>query len=188
MSKIKMKYLIVIAFILYILLLLWALWLKFGDVKTITMNYYTLSRMNYYERFTYNINPFKLQNACLEGYIQIGLNAVIFFPFGILLRMMFEKKNILRDLFICFLISASIETIQFFSCIGAFATADLIMNTLGYFLGLAIYWLIFKKFPKKAQYITYVIVDILLLIAVVIGIIVTIKYFDQYLILLKKEI
>jgi glycopeptide antibiotics resistance protein len=186
----KLNKLIKIGIVLYILVLIWIVYFKFGNIYLVWHNAFSISHLSPLERFMFDIRPFDFSNSpdsqLLSQIFDEFLNGLIFAPFGILLPLLNKKVRILPQLLFCFGLSLIIEVTQYFTAIGGLASDDLIMNTLGYFLGLAIYWLIFKKFPKKAQYITYVIVDILLLIAVVIGIIVTIKYFDQYLILLKK--
>lgn len=188
LKKISFKFIVLLTTILYILLLIWALWLKFGNLTDITANYSYLHKFTYLERFTYNLNPFDLQSPSAEGYFQIFLNALVFSPFGLLFPMLFKKKNILRDVLLCLLISAFIETIQFFSCIGAFATMDLIANSLGYFIGFGIYELFYKRVPYKINLVLYLIVDVVLITVVLIGIIQTIHNADYYLALLRREI
>jgi hypothetical protein len=60
-----------------------------------------------------------------------------------------DERNILRDFALCLGLTLSIEVFQLFTMLGGFATADLIMNALGYFVGLLIYYLIFKKRTLK---------------------------------------
>lgn len=180
--------LIIYAATIYILLLVWALWLKFNDNWTITMNYSWLSKMTLWERFNYDLIPFQVRWDHFKQIMQFFFNAVAFAPFGVLLPMLFKKKSIARDLLICFLVSLGFELLQLFSIIGSFATADLIMNTLGYFIGLGVYHLIFKKMSHKQNVIFFSLIDIAITPLEIFAIIRTINNIEPVIDILLRRI
>lgn len=134
---------------LYSFILLWGVCLKFSNAEMLARNYKNLSELNLRERFLYDIVPFYTrQNHTLQR-LEFVANSLIFAPFGVLLNYLFTKRNILRDFALCLGFSLSIEVFQLFTLLGGFATVDLIMNTLGYFIGLVLYYLIFKRRTQK---------------------------------------
>ena len=158
----------------YIVVLFWALWLKFNDFHMVVLNYQWLSKLSIKERFLYDIVPFQIRYDFWNQFVQFPANAVVFAPFGVFLNHLFTKKNIWRDLAICFGVSLSIEIVQLFTIIGSFATADLIMNTLGYFIGLAVYYLIFAKLSTQQTVWLYRVVNAILFVALIVVIVTTV--------------
>ncbi|TYS13510.1 VanZ family protein [Rossellomorea vietnamensis] len=80
------------------------------------------------------------------------LNMILLMPLGIYLSLLFKVKRTSRTFLIIFLVSLTIETIQFtFGHIGivmgrGFNVDDLIVNTLGGVIGFALFGLIKKGF------------------------------------------
>ena len=136
---------VVFATILYLFILLWGLCLKFSSAEMLARNYKNLSELNLRERFLWDIVPFYTRQNHTVQRLEFVANSLVFAPVGVLLNYLFKKRNILRDFALCVGLSLSIEVFQLFTLLGGFATADLIMNSLGYFLGLGVYYLIFKK-------------------------------------------
>lgn len=97
----------------------------------------------------WDIVPFYTRQNHTVQWLEFFANSLVFAPFGVLLNYMFAKRNILRDFALCVGLSLSIEIFQLFTLFGGFATVDLIMNSVGYFVGLFIYYLIFKKRSTK---------------------------------------
>ena len=140
---------VVFALCLYTFILLWIVCLKFGNAEMLRRNYINLTELTLEERFLWDIVPFHTrQNHELQR-MEFIANSLIFAPLGILLNYAFKKRNIFRDIVICFTFSLAIEVFQLYSLLGGFATEDLIMNTLGYFVGLILYYAIFKKRTVK---------------------------------------
>ena len=78
-------------------------------------------------------------------FLQIGLNAVMFMPFGFMLPILWKKcRTWSSTLLAGFFTSLTIEAVQMF-CSRATDVDDLIMNTLGAYLGYIISWAIFHK-------------------------------------------
>lgn len=142
---------LICSIVLFCIWLLWALWLKFNNTGSILDSYYYFSPLTLRERFSFDINPFKIPIFQWWRSDEILANSIVFAPFGALFNMLAKKKNIWRDLAICFGISLSIELLQLFTTIGVFATIDLVTNTFGYLFGYAAYELIFKKLSVKTK-------------------------------------
>lgn len=179
---------VIIATSIYILLIFWALWLKFNDFYMVIPNYQWLSRMTVKERFLYDLIPFQIRFDFVNQFWQFPANAVVFAPFGVLLKHLFKKKNIWRDLGICFGVSLCVEVVQLFTIIGNFATADLIMNTVGYFIGLAVYCLIFKKLSLHTTVWFYRVVDVVLIPIFVWAIITTVNNWELIIGILTRTL
>ena len=147
------KFLSIVCAIQFSLVLVWMLWLKFGEPYYILRNYNAISSMTLKERFLFDIVPFihTFESDVFKRVLVVILNCFIFAPFGILFNLVFEKKSVLRDMLICFAFSLAIELIQLFSIIGSFATDDLITNTIGYLLGYAVYKFFFERLSPKWQ-------------------------------------
>ena len=140
---------VIFAISLYTGILLWIVCLKFSSAEMLARNYKNLSELTLEERFLWDIVPFHTrQNHNLQK-LEFIANSLIFAPYGILLNYLFKKRNVFRDVFLCFSFSFAIEVFQLYTMLGGFATEDLIMNTLGYFVGLILYYLIFKKRTQK---------------------------------------
>ena len=106
--------------------------------------------------------------------IETALNCLVFAPFGVSFNILFKKKSISRDVCIYFMSSLAIEVFQLFSLMGGFATADLITNTVSYFIGLAFYILIFSRLSLKTESIVLRILNFLMLPVVIFAVISTI--------------
>ena len=91
-----------------------------------------------------NLIPFGDEKN-LRFFLQLGLNAVMFMPFGFMLPVLWEKcRTWSSTLLAGFFTSLAIEIIQLFS-FRATDVDDLIMNTLGAYLGYVISWAFFHK-------------------------------------------
>ena len=91
-----------------------------------------------------NLIPFTDEKN-LRFFLQVGLNAVLFLPFGFLLPVLWRKCRSWKSTVAAgFLTSLGIEILQLF-CYRATDVDDLIMNTLGAFLGYIIAWAYFHK-------------------------------------------
>ncbi len=172
----------------YIVVLFWALWLKFNDFHLVVLNYKWLSEMTLKERFLYDLIPFQIRYDFDGQFAEILANGIVFAPFGIVFQYLFKRKNIWRDLAICFGVSLCIETVQLFTIIGNFATADLIMNTLGYFVGLALYRLIFAKLSTKKMVWIYRAVNSLLLVLLVAAVATTVNNRELIIAILTRTL
>lgn len=90
--------------------------------------------------YRYNLNPFdmfdKLFNGNIDNRYEVYLNILLLLPIGFLLSTVCEK---LKIVLIGFTMSSTIEVLQLISLKGTFEIGDILMNTLGIFLGIEIY-------------------------------------------------
>lgn len=84
-------------------------------------------------------------------FFQIGMNAVMFLPFGFLLPVLWQSCRSWKTTTLAgFVTSALIELLQMF-CFRATDVDDLLMNTLGAFLGYLLAWVFFHQKWQRAQ-------------------------------------
>ena len=104
------------------------------------------------ERIMWDIIPFNYRGEGMyRTMLVVGtvLNCFVFVPFGVTLSYVFKKRNILRDAGLCLGFSLLIESTQLLTPFANPATEDLITNTFGYFVGLGIYYLLFRRLKTK---------------------------------------
>ena len=178
----------IFAFCAYVVVLFWALWLKFNDFHMVVLNYQWLSKMTVKERFLYDIVPFQIRFDFFNQFVQFPANAIIFAPLGVFLPYVFKKKNIWRDVAVCFGVSLAIEIVQLFTVIGSFATVDLIMNTIGYFIGFALYKLLCSKLSLRATVWSCRAVNAVLLIALIAVVVTTINNWNLIVAILTRTL
>ena len=114
-----------------------ALYLSFVTTTTI------FSRAPFYEA-QYNLLLFWSYKAIANGeselIAQIFWNVVLFIPIGILIMLILTCKHKVKISFIVgLLLSGLIELVQLLSHRGLFEFDDIVHNTLGLFIGIALY-------------------------------------------------
>lgn len=73
-------------------------------------------------------------------------NVVAFMPFGYLLpRMNARCRNLFFTVLFSFCLSLGVEVVQLVFKLGCFDVDDLLLNTLGGFLGYLVFWLFCRK-------------------------------------------
>lgn len=116
-----------------------------------------------------NLIPFSAWNINrLDMKRDIILNLILYFPFGFLLQMI-NKRNRLNYLTILlpFLLSITLEALQYFFSLGVTDIMDVLSNTIGALIGALCYLLfniIFKKKKEKANFILLIIIFVIALI------------------------
>ncbi|MEO6915544.1 MAG: VanZ family protein [Chitinophagaceae bacterium] len=88
---------------------------------------------NYHE-----LNPAN-SSQVYNFYTNLYGNIILFIPFSIILLWLFRVRNKLKVLFYGFLVSVSIECIQFTLKIGIADIDDVILNTTGALIGVMLY-------------------------------------------------
>lgn len=136
-----------ILFLLYIVLALYFLFFSefFGRTST-------------YEEFRYNIVLFKEINRFWTYRYRLGIGVVLvnilgnvlcFVPFGMLVPMITKRKT-LKNVFVvtllAFLFSLAVEVSQLLMRVGSFDVDDLLLNTIGGFIGYIIYIVLNRVF------------------------------------------
>lgn len=93
---------------------------------------------------TVNLIPFGDEKS-VRFFLQLGLNAVMFLPFGFLLPVLWPKCRSWKVTTLAGLLTSGlIEFLQLFP-FRATDVDDLLMNTLGAFLGYGLAWLFFRR-------------------------------------------
>lgn len=131
-----MKLLYKVVLLLYLLILLWLVLFKFS--------YDIISVLSDYQMRSLNLIPF-IDSSRSETIS----NFIVFIPFGLLLSVNFKQINFWRKLAVVFFLSLSAEIVQYIFAIGTTDITDVIMNTLGGFVGLLLYALANKYINAK---------------------------------------
>jgi glycopeptide antibiotics resistance protein len=123
-------------FLIYLGGLLWILMLKSGV------------QFSYMGNRSVNLVPFSKVD-----FSEVILNVVAFVPLGIYTGVLYRRFAFWKNVLLSFLISLVCEGLQFILRLGAFDVTDIIANTLGGLIGLAIFKAIEKLFNNsiKAQ-------------------------------------
>lgn len=111
--------------------------------------------------FDYNLTPFKTIWMYISMYEHFNFstwfsnlfgNVIAFMPLGFLIPLLFKKSmNGKFIIFLSFLSSLMVESIQLYFQVGGFDVDDIILNTLGGLLGY-LTLLVSLKFAKKRFY------------------------------------
>ena len=97
--------------------------------------------------YHYNITPFQeierfwkyREQLGLMSYINLFGNVLIFAPFGFIEPLASKKRSFWATLVDGCLLSLSVEIFQFITKVGRFDVDDLLLNTIGGFLGYIIF-------------------------------------------------
>ena len=119
--------------VLYVAILLWLVLLKTA------VSISALTRLRHQRSL--NLTPFaapKIVNGRIN-YGEMIVNCMLFIPFGLLLDVNFKKPGFLRKLLFILAFSVAVEVLQYLFAIGAADITDVITNTAGGFIGLALY-------------------------------------------------
>ena len=186
----RIKALAIIASVQFSLILVWMLWLKFGEEFYILRTYNAFSHYTLKERFLFELVPFihTFDHDTFKRILNIALNTIVFAPFGVLFNLTFEKKSVVRDMFICLCFSIAIELTQLFTIIGSFASEDLITNPVGYLFGLAFFKLFFARLRPRYQQRLLSVCNVCLFALIIIATIRTVNCFDLIMDILLRRI
>ncbi len=148
----------------YLLLLVWLVLFKFQ------INVTELDSIR-----NINIIPFSA-SMIVNGKIsfkEIMYNVFVFIPLGIYVSMFKPKWSFIQKVVPCLGLSLSFEVLQFIFAIGASDITDLIGNTFGGILGVALYALLQKIFKAKTVTVINVAAALVLAFAIfVLGILI----------------
>jgi glycopeptide antibiotics resistance protein len=151
-NEVTLKRLVIAATAMYFWLIIWALVLKLGNEAILVGNYTNLKALTLRERIMWDIVPFNYRGEGLykvKIIMDTAFNCLVFAPFGVAFGYLFKKTNILRDAALCLGLSLLIELTQLATMLGNPATEDLITNVAGYFIGFALYKLVFARLSVK---------------------------------------
>ncbi|MDO5085131.1 MAG: VanZ family protein [Erysipelotrichaceae bacterium] len=141
MMKMKHKY-VKGLFVVYLFLLVWIIIFKteFSIEPLKGLQGINLEPFKYVKRVGNTIN-----------FADVIENIVVFIPFGLLLKMVNRHISILYATLLFFTTSLFFEVMQYVLCIGISDITDLITNTLGGMIGLALYHVLYLGFKKKTD-------------------------------------
>lgn len=142
----------------YLLILLWLVLFKFSsDIFSVVAHHHAT---------TLNLIPF-VDNSPREMFD----NFVFFIPLGLLLGVNYKAVSLRRKLAFVFIVSLAVEITQFVLAIGIADITDVIMNTFGGLVGLALYDAIRRRKYIKSDRLDLVIdVSITAVLAVLIAV------------------
>jgi glycopeptide antibiotics resistance protein len=130
-----------VLFIIYLIALYWILLFKLGV------------RFSYMKSRRIRLIPFS-EVFSSSGKIDVGeivLNILIFVPLGIYGGILCRRWPFKKKLFFFFLISLTVEVLQFILAVGAFDITDIITNTLGGIIGLMMFNGVEKAFKNSVK-------------------------------------
>lgn len=140
MTDKKRKVILNIVFGIYFALLVFLIIFKFGNAR----------HMRSVNLIPYGASGF--DNVISTGWAlrETVYNILVFIPLGVYVAL-FQRKR--YYFLIPFVISVCFEVIQFIFAIGASDITDVIGNTIGGFIGILLWKVIHKIFPKKGEII-----------------------------------
>ncbi len=152
MEEARQKKMTKILFIIYVFFLSWVILLKMQvDFSIFQM-----------QRRTINLIPFAasvITNGRLD-LSEILFNIAAFVPFGVYISMLKPNWSFLKKIAPAFLCSFIYEALQYAAGIGASDITDLIGNTLGGALGIALYFLLSNILKKNTIKIILILAGI----------------------------
>lgn len=95
---------------------------------------------------------------------EMQFNIAVFIPFGFYLSAAKEELKLMKQIMKAFLFSLALEVMQFILAIGRSDITDLLMNTLGGFIGIAALYVcskLFGNYRRQAALVTCVMLTLL---------------------------
>lgn len=142
LSKVDQRKLTKILFGVYLLFLVWTVIFKMQ---------FSLNDLPNFQ----SINLIPLEGTTIVNghydYAELGLNVLIFVPFGLYLSQIKPKMNIFLKTLIIAATSFIFELLQYAFVIGGTDVTDLIGNTLGGIVGMILYRVLLKVFKERSH-------------------------------------
>jgi glycopeptide antibiotics resistance protein len=126
----------IVLFNIYLVAICWILLLKLGV------------RFSYMGKQRVDLVPFNDPSILSAENI---MNTVVFVPLGIYAGVLFERWVFGKKLLFFFLLSFTVEALQYILRVGAFDITDIITNTLGGIIGFIVFQAIEKAFNNRLQ-------------------------------------
>ena len=140
-------------FAAYLFILLWLVLFKFS--------YDPVGVLNDFQTRSLNLIPFARTHKS-----EMIANILAFVPFGVMLGVNFKQVVFRHKLAVILAFSLAVESIQYALAIGVADITDVIMNTLGGFVGLAIYAIVNKYTNERHLDRSILVTGTLILLAV----------------------
>lgn len=190
-SEKRIRQFAIMAMLMLVWILVWALVLKMGSKIILVRNYQSLKDLTLKERILWDIIPFNYRGDAKWKLMQVMntiLNCFVLAPFGVILCYIFKKPNVWRNAALCLGFSLCIEMLQVPATLGNPATEDLITNTLGCFIGHGLYILIFRRMKVKQTYRFLLVSNVILVLVVIFSVITTAMAADTIFLILTKTL
>jgi|UniRef100_N1ZZL6 glycopeptide antibiotics resistance protein len=138
----KRSFLVPFLFVIYMALLVWIILFKLQ---------FSISEIDKIRSI--NLIPFHYKNEIGMNYHlkEVLENVAIFIPLGIYLCMFRHEFTVKVKIFFVFMISLLFEIFQYILAVGRTDVTDLITNTCGGVVGIALYCLIIRVFHNRKQ-------------------------------------
>lgn len=139
-KKQNKRFLTKILLVIYVIILTWIIVFK----MQFNMKYLPYIR-------SINLVPFA-ESVIVNGKIylkEIFYNLIVFIPVGIYIAILWEDKKIYKKILPILLLTLTYESLQYILHIGASDITDILMNTLGGILGIAIINFLYKIFKNN---------------------------------------
>ena len=141
------KRMLLAAFVVYVLLLLWAVVFKFSIAREICHS----PVQTLWERFLHGFDffPYLQQDygwGSVKGVLVLILNFLLFIPFGIYVSFF---CGVCKSILGAVLLSLSVELFQLFAGYGVFSVEDVIVNVLGACLGVLLFYVAVTKISTR---------------------------------------
>ena len=172
-------------------LYIWVLVLKLCDHKLLIGNYNNLKPLTLKERILWDLIPFNYRGDEATKrmlFVDSLLNCLILSPLGILLGYVFRKRRIWRDAALCLGFSLFIELLQLLTMLGNPAPEDLLTNTVGYFVGLALHQLLLRRLTTKQSVILFSVLTVICSAATLFSLFTTLQSIDLLTQILSKTL
>ena len=142
-----------ILFAAYLLILLWLVLFKFS--------YDPIGVVRHFQTRSLNLIPFAYANKS-----EVISNIIAFIPFGVMLGVNFRGLAFKYKIAVIFAFSLAVEISQYVLAIGAADITDLIMNTLGGFIGLSAFAIASKQTDDRTLDLGITLSGTLILLAI----------------------
>lgn len=142
LSKVDQRKLTKVLFGIYLLFLVWTVIFKMQFSLNDLPNFQSV-----------NLVPLE-GTTIVDGhydYVELGLNVLIFIPFGLYISQIKPKMNVFSKTLIIAATSLVFELLQYVFVIGGTDVTDLIGNTLGGIVGIILYWILSKVFKGQSH-------------------------------------
>lgn len=166
------------SFAIYLVLLIWVIGFKYNNEWLPELGK-EMRSLPFNQRIV--LTPFKYWGA-FSGILDSVLNIIIYIPFGMLLLLTMRKIRG-GGAFIAIIFSSLIfEISQYFTGFGGCDITDLLCNTLGGGIGIALYYLFRKRIKDKTINIITFFVSVVFTPVAVFAIVNTIIHWQLYII------
>lgn len=149
-----------VIFVIYLFLLVWLIMFKLNPNPLRVVGYRSLGLV-----------PFS-NITVINGrtdYRETLLNVVAFIPLGVYLHVFRPRWPLLRVIALCLSVSFSFEALQYIFALGATDVTDLITNTGGGIIGIALAYFLERVFGEKyVTIINNIAIAVLTLVAILI--------------------